>query len=53
MIIDRAVRAPGNGKYLVDGMNDRDKWMLKLEMVKLLNPKLIQGDRIFFYDYAS
>ena len=41
MIIDRAVRAPGNGKDVVDGMNDRDKWMLKLEMANMSNPGLI------------
>ena len=30
IIIDRAVRAPGHGKYVVVCMNAREKLMLKL-----------------------
>ena len=41
VIIDRAVGAPGHGKYLVDGLNTRDKRMLKSEMANLLTHKLI------------
>ena len=41
IIIDIAVGAPVHGKDFVGGMNARDKFMLKLEMVKLLIPELI------------
>ena len=41
IIVDRALGAPGHGKYVVDGLNDRDKRMLKLAMAKLLNLELI------------
>ena len=40
IIIYRLVRAPGHGKYVVDGMNSRDKHMLKLAIANLLNPEL-------------
>ena len=36
IIIDREVGAPGNGKYVVDGMNARDKQMLKLEIFRAI-----------------
>ena len=41
IIIDRSVVAPEHGKYVVDGLNDREKRMLKLIMTKLLNTELI------------
>ena len=47
IIIDRVVGAPGNRKYVADGLNDRDKLILKLSMAKLLNPELIQDEPIF------
>ena len=48
IIIDRAVGSPGHGKYVVDGLNDRYKWILKLSMAKILNTKLIRYDPIVF-----
>ena len=36
IIIDREVGAPGNGKYVVDVLNARDKQMTKLAMEKIL-----------------
>ena len=45
--IDRLVGVPVNGKYVVDGLNDRNKQIIKLEMTKLLNPELIRDDPIF------
>ena len=47
IIIDIEVGEPRNGKDVVDGLNCRDKWMLKLEMSKLLNTKLIRDDPTF------
>ena len=38
---------PVNGKYVVDGLNDRKKRIIKLEMTKLLNPEVIRDDPIF------
>ena len=40
-IIDKEVGAPGYGKYVVDSINDGDKWMLNLAMENKFNPKLI------------
>ena len=48
IIVDISVGAPGRGKYLVDGMNNIDKWMIKLEMANLLNPWLVLDDPICF-----
>ena len=36
-----------HGKDVVDGLNYRDKWIIKLEMEKLFNPELILGDPKF------
>ena len=35
------VGAPGHGKYVVDGLNYRDKQMIRLEMENILNSELI------------
>ena len=48
VIIGKLVGAHVHGKYVVDGINTRDKYMLKLTIAKLLNPELIQDDPIFF-----
>ena len=48
VIIDRAVGSPGHGKDVIDGLNYRNKCMLKLSMVNLLNTKLIQDGPIVF-----
>ena len=40
-IIDKKVDAPEHGKYVVDIMNARERWMLKLTMSKLLNMMII------------
>ena len=45
IIIDRAVGAPGNVKYVVDGLNTIYKWTLKLSMSNILNTELIRDDR--------
>ena len=37
IVVDKSVGAPGHGIDVFDGMNDRYKRMLKLEMAKLLN----------------
>ena len=42
IIIYGPVVAPGYGKYMVDGMNDSDKQMLKIATEKLLNPELFR-----------
>ena len=47
IIIDRAVVAPGYGKYVVDGLNYRDKRVLKLEMLNLLNSNFICATQFF------
>ena len=36
-----------HGKYVVGGLNVRDKRMLKLAMAKLFNTELIHDDPIF------
>ena len=41
IIIYREVGEPGHRKYFVDGLNDRYKLMLRLEMAALLNPESI------------
>ena len=41
-MIDRVVGAPGHRKYIVGGINSRDKRMLQLAMAKLLNTKIIR-----------
>ena len=41
IVVDREVGAPGHGKYVVGGLNNRYKLMLRLEMEKLLNLELI------------
>ena len=41
IIIYRAVGAPEHGRYVVDGMNDRDKRMFKLAMANILKTELI------------
>ena len=38
------VGAPGHGKYVVDGLNYRDKQMIRLEMENILNSELILDD---------
>ena len=47
IIINREVGAPGHGKYVVDGLNSRDKRVFKLAMANILNPRLIQDNQIF------
>ena len=47
IIGDRSVRAPGNWKDVVDGLNDIYKQMLNSDMAKLLNTKLIKDYPIF------
>ena len=47
IIIDRSVVTYGHRKYVVDVINDMDKRMLKLGMVKLFNTELIRDDPIF------
>ena len=47
IIIDRSVRSPGYGGNVIDYMNARDKHMLKLSMVNILNTELIRDDPIF------
>ena len=44
IIIDIEVGSPGHVKYFVGGLNYIYKWMLKLEMERLLNPELICDD---------
>ena len=51
-IVDRAVGAPVHEKYYVHGMNDREKWMLKLAMANILNPELIH-DYPNFYKFMQ
>ena len=41
IILDRAAAAPEHGKYVVDGLNAREKRMPKIVTTKLLNPELI------------
>ena len=41
IIIDISVVSPGHGKYVVDGLNAREKRIPKLVMANLLNSKLI------------
>ena len=41
IVIDRKIRAPGHGKDMVDGLNDRQKRILRLAMANILNPELI------------
>ena len=48
ILIERAVGSPGHVKYMVNDLNARDKWLLKLAMAKLLNPKLIWDKPIIF-----
>ena len=47
IIIYIALGASVHVKYMVDGLNDRDKWLLQLAMEKLLNPGIIWDDPIF------
>ena len=44
IIIDISVGEPVCVKYVVDGMNSRDKRILKLAMLKLLSLKLIKDN---------
>ena len=44
IIIYKAVGEPGHGKDVVDGMNVRDKRIIKLSMAKILNTELIYDD---------
>ena len=44
IFIDRELRSPVHGKDVVDGMNTRDKLMIKLSMSNILNTKLIWYD---------
>ena len=37
IIIDRVVGAPKHRKYVVDGLNAREKWMINLAMSKISN----------------
>ena len=41
IITDKAVGTPVHGKDIVDGLNDRYKHMLKLDMVKIFNTESI------------
>ena len=41
IVINKAVGVPGNVKYVVVGLNVRDKRMLKLAMENLLDTELI------------
>ena len=52
IIVDRVIFAPIHGKDVVDGLNARDKWMLKLEMANISNPELI-FDNPNFYKFAQ
>ena len=47
MFIYRAFCAPVNVKYVADGLNSREKCMLKLEIAKILNTGLICDDPNF------
>ena len=47
IIVDRAVGAPGHGKYVVDVMNARHKQMIKSTIEELWNPELIRDYPIF------
>ena len=44
IIIDIEVGSTGHVKCFVGGLNYIYKWMLKLEMERLLNPELICDD---------
>ena len=48
MIIDRAVSAPGNGNYVIDGNNARDKFNPTLAMANVLNTKIVFDDTNFY-----
>ena len=48
IIISRDVVAPGHGKDVFDGMNYREKQILKLTMINLLGPELIFDDPNFY-----
>ena len=47
IIIDIEVGSPGHGTDVVGVLYDRDKYMLKLAMAKLINPEIIRDDPIF------
>ena len=46
-VVERAVVPPGHGKDVVDGLNDRYKWIPKLVISNILNPELILVATIF------
>ena len=48
IIIKRENGALGNGKYFVGGLNSRDKWIIQLAIVKILNSELICDDPNFY-----
>ena len=48
IIIIRVVRIPVNRKDVVDGLNGRNKWMIKSATTNLLNPELIRDEPIVF-----
>ena len=48
IFVYRVVGAPGHVKNVVDGLNTRNKLMLKLETEDLLNPELISDDPDIF-----
>ena len=48
IIIDISLGAHGHEKYVFDGLNAIEKQMLKLAMVKLLNPESIRDDLNIF-----
>ena len=45
--IDRAVKESGHGKYVLDVLNNREKWMINSATAKLLNTELILDNPIF------
>ena len=48
IFIDISVGAPFRVKDVVDVLNSREKWILKLEMYKLLNTESIIGNPNFY-----
>ena len=41
IVLERVIGETGQGKYIVDALNYRDKHMLNLSLSKILNPELI------------